>query len=142
MSTTATKDWEITDDDFISIEIEDSDDIAELADLADGFKGYEEFDFQWYAQQVADRIFNIHMKRGVDACFVFSLTCNSNGEIDGAEVYCSIPGRMQNISRSLEWKRMTDDREAVGTAGLLAIKNALMYEYASCRSLAEEVGLI
>jgi hypothetical protein len=136
--------WEISEEEFFTAETDShvENEAEELADLADGYQGYLGSEFHWYAQQVADRIFNIHAQRNVANQFVFSLTCNADGEIDGAVVSLSIPQTSLYLTTSVEWKRMTNDREATGRAGLYAIKEALLdYEYANIWRMAEAWGL-
>jgi hypothetical protein len=136
--------WQISTEEFWTTEIKDDPTaVEELADLADGFEGYKAMDFQWCVQRVADRIFNIHRQRDVANQFVFSLTCNTDGEIDGGVVNLSIPQTGLYLCTSVEWKRMTNDREATGREGLLAIKEALLdYEYLNIVRMASVWGLM
>jgi hypothetical protein len=136
--------WEITDEEFFTVETGNNEaEAEEMAELADGYQGYLGLEFHWYAQQVADRIYNIHAAREVNGEFVFSLTCNADGEIDGCVVNLSIPHSGFYLVRSIEWKHMTDDRGATGRDGILAIKHALLdYEYALLRRYAIENTLL
>jgi len=136
--------WQISTEEFWTVEGEyDNQSPADLEELADGFTGYDGLDFQWYVQRVADRIFDIHQGRNVANQFVFSLTCNSDGEIDGGVINLSIPQTSLYLTTSVEWKRMTNDRSATGRDGLLAIKEALLdYEYGNIVRMASVWGLM
>lgn len=134
--------WQITSTQFFAEDLEGLD-AEDLAELGEGYKGYDGLDFLWTVQRVADRIFNIHMARDVRGTFIFSLTCNADGEIDGAIVSIDIPGEWSlYLNESLEEKRLTDDRSAMDTQGLLAIKDALMFSYERIRKYATTKGLI
>lgn len=132
-----TGDWRITDEEFMA-----PGDNWDFADLSGGFDGYAGLDFDWHVQQVADRIFHIHLDRDIKENFVFSLTCNADGERDGGVVSLPLPSATFYLVESLESKRMTDDRDAVETDGILAIKNCLMDSYGRLRHYAVSKGLI
>ena len=137
-------DWQISDEDFETVRTTNDGDAwpEEWADMCEAFEGYEGLDFQMYAQRVADRIFNIHQEREVNGQFIWSLTCNADGEIDGGVVSIAIPQTGLYLTTSVEWKRMTDNREAAGRRGLLAIKAALLdYEYRNARGMFDVWGL-
>jgi hypothetical protein len=134
--------WQVTDEEFFTLATTDGNPVEELDELADGFKGYDGLDFAWNVQQVAERIYNIHGDRPVEAMFLFSLTCNADGEIDGGDVMLSIPLTGFYLVESLEWKHMTNDRNAIGRAGLLAIKNCLLESYERMLAFAIGKGLI
>lgn len=135
--------WQISEEDFFTLETGNGPNEAEeMTDLAESFLGYEDFDFQWYVEQVGRRILNIHQHRGLSNEFVFDLTSGNDGTINGGVVSLSIPQTSLYLTTGVEWKRMTNDREATGRAGLLAIKEALLdFEYANIWRMAETWGL-
>ena len=75
--------------------------------------------------------------------FVFSLTCNADGEIDGGDVMVSLPGYPAlYLVESVEYKHLTNNRTATHHGGLIAIKHALMEAYGRARFIAAERGFL
>lgn len=129
-------DWQISNDDLLGDE-----------DFAFAASGFEERDapkdFYYQVQLVGDRIFDIHLKRGVRGTFVFSFEANSDGELSGATVAVTCTtGISVYLMQYLDLKNLTEDREATGWDQAAAIRDTLMTAYAQLRGIARDKELI
>ena len=132
-----TSTWEISDEEFIDILAADLD----AEDIAD-YSGYNGGDFHSEVYAVAEKIYNIHAEREVTGRFLFDFTCDTDGAINGGVVSMDVPKTGFYVTAHLEWKHLTHDREATGTAAVLGIKNALLTTYGTIHEFATTKGLI
>ncbi len=127
--------WEISNDDLVAD--------GEFAEIAAGFEDYDDPDFEYQVQQVADRIFKIHLDRGVRGEFIFGFDSNAEGEIAAGEVSIACTGEFSMyLMHNIDLKHLTDDRAATGWDQAVAIRDALMNGYEMVRALALKKELI
>lgn len=76
------------------------------------------------------------------AGLVFEFTCDSDGQIGGAEVQIRLasPGSGLYLSKWLEDKYMTDDRSASGPEGAWAVVTCLYDAFQKVKSSAEKIA--
>jgi hypothetical protein len=127
--------WQISNDDLL--------DDPNFAESAEGFHSYDGYEFEYQAQQVADRIFAIHMAREVRGEFIFGFESNAEGEIQSASVAIACEGEWSlYLLRWLELRQLTTSREATAHDQAFAIRDALMAAYAEVREFAIKKELI
>lgn len=110
---------------------------------ANDFSPYEHDSFYYQVQTVADRIFNIHMARGVTGEFIFGFESNYEGDVSSATVGLAAEvGFSLYLIQNIDLKHLTDDREATAHDQAFAIRDALMNAYDQVRAVAISKGLI
>lgn len=109
----------------------------EDAEWVEDVGDYLSSDFESTVQAVADRIHDIHEEAGTPLAFCFGWVGVLEQGVDGAmiEAYAE---RGVYLSKYVELKRLTDDREAKGRAQVLAIASALLGDYAHLIAFAND----
>jgi hypothetical protein len=107
--------------------------------------GYAGYDFYAEVADVAAML-NGHHYSGVPAApgwdgYTLSFICDSDGIIQGADLSLGLGFEILYLSKFIEVKSMTADREAVGRESTLAIITALDDARQSIESSAKRLGL-
>ena len=128
--------WQITDEELLHAD-------EFFTDAVEHFEPYSSMDFEEQVSLVADRIFNIHMGRNISGEFLFSFECSADrSELQGATVAVSLNNGNGYLTQFIDMKYLTEDRDAVGAAQAVAIKDRLMSAYATARTIAVSAGLV
>ncbi len=113
----------------------------------ESFGGYMDYDFNSTVDQVARSLAEGYEKRFVrdgypqEGRLVFGLDANADGEVGGYTMSLSLPGGYY-LSELRDMKSATDDRDAEGTDGVMAIASALDADYRRMRNHAIKKGMI
>lgn len=89
---------------------------------------YSSFTFESQVQAVATAIQTIHEERGETFAFTFSWDGELEGGVNGGLVQVYI-GDFVYLTRFVDLKNLTNDREATGKAQAYAIRDALVDAY-------------